>query len=52
MNLPPGYSCAECGHFSFCKGFFDCDPANKHCDWAPSRFVLRIPIPGTTEEGS
>jgi hypothetical protein len=41
MNLPPGYTCAECGHFNFCKAFFSCDPTNNHCDWAPSRFVLK-----------
>lgn len=38
MKLPEGKTCGDCTHFGRCKWLFNCKPANKTCDWAPSRF--------------
>lgn len=47
MNLPAGYTCAECKHHPRCVALFGCAPTNTHCDWSPSRFALVIPVRAT-----
>lgn len=40
MNLPVGFTCADCRHIPRCKALFGCDETNSWCDWAPSRFSM------------
>lgn len=41
MNLPEGYTCADCFAFlRFCKPMGIAKDSNTQCDYAPSRFSL------------
>ena len=42
MNLPPGKTCGDCQFYRFCNGYFGCPETNVKCDWAPSRFKVRV----------
>lgn len=42
MQLPAGRTCGDCASFRSCKGLFGCAPGNTRCDWAPSRFMIKI----------
>jgi hypothetical protein len=50
MNLPPGFTCADCKFFYYCKGLFECDETNTRCDWAPSRFSLSTTSPRVRQD--
>lgn len=39
MRLPPGKTCEDCRHLSFCLGMGVTRPERTACDWAPSRFA-------------
>jgi len=41
MKLPEGKTCGDCAHLDWCKTFISVNPANTHCDWSPSRFLLQ-----------
>jgi len=42
MKLPAGCTCADCRYLRLCTELFEVDETNTHCDWAPSRFVLKV----------
>lgn len=46
MKLPTGKTCADCVHLRRCVGLGYTKPENTTCDFAPSRFRLKV-NPGT-----
>ena len=42
MRLPTGKTCGDCLHFYHCRRLFNCPGGSASCDWAPSRFALRV----------
>lgn len=44
MDLPTGYTCADCKFFGFCSKFIGPQiETNTTCDWFPIRFNLKPP---------
>jgi hypothetical protein len=52
MALPPGKTCADCGHFKrICSGLIGPEIAdNDHCDFAPSRFYPAPSLPAQPDK--
>jgi hypothetical protein len=44
MQLPAGKTCDDCVAHYHCLRLFGCPKTNTTCDWAPSRFALRIEL--------
>lgn len=42
MALPPGKTCADCNHYTRCSRLLSREGLETSCDWAPSRFRLRV----------
>jgi hypothetical protein len=40
MRLPVGNTCAQCVYLHRCVTMFGAQPANRVCDFSPSRFTL------------
>lgn len=49
MQLPAGVTCGDCIHIARCKAMFGHVEADTYCDWSPSRFQSRNPIPITAD---
>jgi hypothetical protein len=48
MQLPAGRTCGDCASFNTCKVLFGRAPSNTRCDWAPSRFMIKIGVEQVT----
>lgn len=42
MHLPEGKNCGDCSHYRRCLLMFGHIAADEVCDWAPSRFHLKV----------
>lgn len=49
-QLAEGLRCGECRSFERCSWLISCSPDSRTCDWAPSRFELKVSAPADQGE--